>query len=342
MKFKGLSDFDHQSAEKIAVIIINLGTPEAPTPKALRKYLKQFLSDHRVVEIPRLVWWFILNVIILNTRPKRSAKLYQSVWSERGSPLMMHTEDQAIALQKEFIKTPSTPAILVQFAMRYGSPSISQVIEKAQSEGAQKILFLPLYPQYSGATTGSTFDAIAEHFNQCRWVPNHRFVASYHDDDHYIQACADKISDYWQAKGKPEKLIFSYHGIPQHFFDAGDPYYCHCQKTTRLIAEKLSLPESFFQTTFQSRFGKAKWLEPYTDATLKSLPQQDITRVDVFCPGFSADCLETLEEIAVENQGYFIAAGGKEFRYISALNSDRGHIDALSNIVKKQLQGWLN
>lgn len=344
MRFSGQSDFDHRRKDKIGVLITNLGTPEAPTAKALRPYLKQFLSDPRVVEIPKLVWWCILNGIILNTRPKKSAKLYESVWTERGSPLLSHTQDQAKAIAAYLASSITAPAneqLIVKYAMRYGQPSIDQMIDELQLEGASKIVVLPLYPQYSGATNGSTFDAIGAIFRKTRWIPDFRFISSYHDDAHYINACAEKITSHWQANGKADKLLLSYHGVPRRYLESGDPYFCQCHKTSRLIAAKLGVDKDQIITTFQSRFGKAEWLKPYTDATLKALPKQGVESIDVFCPGFSADCLETLEEIAVENKGYFMAAGGKTYHYIAALNSDPSHILALSELIKRNISDWL-
>ena len=344
MRFSGQEDFNHRRQDKIGVLVTNLGTPEAATGKALKKYLKQFLSDPRVVEIPRLLWWLILNGIILNIRPKRSAKLYETVWTERGSPLLFHTQDQADAIAKQLAEQNSHSEmdnVIVRFAMRYGQPSIESVMEEMQREGASKIVVLPLYPQYSGATTGSTFDAIAHLFTKTRWVPHFRFIGSYHDDDNYINACVEKIKAHWQRNGRSEKLLLSYHGVPKSYLEAGDPYHCHCHKTSRLIAEKLELNKEQCITTFQSRFGKAEWLRPYTDATLKQLASDGTKSIDVFCPGFSADCLETIEEIAEENREYFMENGGESYHYITALNSEPLHIDTLTKIIQRNIQDWL-
>lgn len=351
MRFSGQDQFDHRNPDKIGIVISNLGTPEAPTAKALRPYLKQFLSDRRVVEIPRPIWWLILNGIILNTRPKKSAKLYESVWTDRGSPLLYHTQDQASAIQKQLTHTLNETSqldksvseqIIVKYAMRYGQPSIESTIEQLQNEGANKILVLPLYPQYSAATGGSTFDAVAGLFKGTRWIPDFRFISSYHDDENYINACAEKITEHWQQHGKADKLLLSYHGVPRRYLEGGDPYHCQCHKSSRLIAEKLGLNKDQYISTFQSRFGKAEWLRPYTDATLKELPRQGVKSVDVFCPGFSSDCLETLEEIAVENKAYFLQAGGEGYHYITALNSEANHINALSHLIIRNIQDWLN
>lgn len=339
MKYKGSPSFSHEQEDKIGVLITNLGTPAAPTTGALRRYLHQFLSDPRVVEAPRALWWFILNGIILRIRPARSAKAYRSVWTDRGSPLLLHTQDQEEALAERLAEQLGND-ILVRFAMRYGEPSIDSGINHLLEEGARKLLVLPLYPQYSASTTGSTFDALARDFMQRRWLPELRFVTGYQDFPPYIRACAVQIQNYWKEHGKPDLILFSYHGVPQRYLHAGDPYYCHCEKTSRLLATELGLGEGEFLTTYQSRFGREPWLQPYTDETLKSLPPDGIRSVHVFCPGFSADCLETLEEIAVENRDYFLGAGGESYHYIPALNAQPHHIDALAQLVTTNLAGW--
>ncbi|WP_020408207.1 ferrochelatase [Hahella ganghwensis] len=357
MKYRSSSAFKHNQADKIGVLITNLGTPDAPTPKALRKYLAEFLSDPRVVEIPRLIWLMILHGIILRVRPAKSAKAYQSVWSDNGSPLLVHTQEQAHALQNYFqseesdfqrtkehteCKTQKTADsnILVDFAMRYGTPSITDTIESMLSRGVRKLLVVPLYPQYSATTTASTFDAIAKDFKERRWLPDLRFVTHYHDHDAFITAACKRIQEYWDQHGRADRLILSFHGIPKRNLLEGDPYYCECQKTSRLMIEKLGVDPETVMTTFQSRFGKQEWLKPYTDETLRSLPAKGVKSVQVFCPGFSADCLETIEEIAVENRDYFLEAGGESYDYISALNAREDHIAALAEIIRENLQGW--
>ncbi len=341
MKYTGSQNFDHSQPPRVGVLLTNLGTPDAPEKKAVRKYLKQFLWDPRVVEIPRPAWWLILNGIILRLRPSRSAASYRKVWTDRGSPLMFHTRDQAEALRAHMAKRHGEQ-LIVDFAMRYGSPDIAGAVQGLLQQGVSKLLVLPLYPQYSGATTGSTFDALAADFTRRRWLPEFRFVAQYHDHPAYIEAVAESIQRYRAQHGSADTLVFSYHGEPRRYLDQGDPYHCQCHKTTRLIAERLGLQESEYITTFQSRFGKAEWLKPYTDATLKALPGQGVKSVQVVCPGFAADCLETLEEIDEENRDYFIAAGGDNFSYIPCLNSEPGHISALASIIEEQLAGWLS
>ncbi|MEM8661363.1 MAG: ferrochelatase, partial [Pseudomonadota bacterium] len=339
MKYTGSEQFDHGQAAKIGVLLINLGTPEAPNKKALKKYLRQFLWDPRVVEIPRWAWWLILHGIILRIRPARSAEAYSKVWTERGSPLMYHTEDQTQALRTEMQKRFGDQ-IVIEFAMRYGSPDIAGTLEDMLDKGVRRLLVFPLYPQYAGATTGSAFDALAIEGRQLRWLPEMRFVNQYHDHPAYIEAICDSIHQYRAQHGNADKLLFSYHGEPRRYLDQGDPYHCQCHKTTRLVAQRLGLGEGEYMTTFQSRFGRAEWLQPYTDATLKALPEQGIKSVQVICPGFASDCLETIEEIDEENRDYFMASGGERFDYIPCLNADHRHIMALSTIIEQQLDGW--
>ena len=339
MKYLSNTAFTHNQADKIGVLVTNLGTPEAPTKQALRPYLKQFLSDPRVVEIPRLLWWLILNGVILNIRPKRSAHAYSTVWSEQGSPLMVHTQNQADAIRSR-CEQEWGDKVIVEFAMRYGEPSVANTIQRMQENGVRKLLVLPLYPQYCASTTGSTFDAIADLFKATRWLPDFQFISHYHDNADYIQAVADKIRAHWQANGKAQKLIFTYHGIPKRYLLNGDPYHCECYKTSRLLAENLKLSKGEYMTTFQSRFGREEWLKPYTDHTLKSLPEQGVKSVQMVCPGFSSDCLETIEEIGVENRDYFLEAGGERYEYIEALNSDPQHIDMLFGLITSHLANW--
>lgn len=339
MHYKGASHFRHDQRERLGILVTNLGTPDAPTPSALRRYLGEFLSDPRVVEVPRLIWWLILHGVILRIRPRRSAAAYRKVWQPEGSPLLTHTAKQCEGLRKA-LQAKYGHDVVVAFAMRYGNPSISRVLDQLQDEGVRKLLVLPLYPQYSASTSASTFDAIAEDFARRRWLPDFRFISHYPDYPPYIEAMAAHIERHWQEHGRHRMLILSYHGIPRKYLTKGDPYHCECHKTSRLLAARLGLGEDQYATTFQSRFGREEWLKPYTDDTLKSLPGKGISSVDVFCPGFSADCLETIEEIDEENRGYFMAAGGEAFSYIPALNATPGHIDALVKLVEENLQGW--
>lgn len=339
MQFRGTSNFQHDQPARVGVLITNLGTPDAPTPKALRRYLRQFLSDPRVVEFPRFLWWFILNGVILVIRPKRSAKAYAGVWRERGSPLLFHTQDQCNALRQRLTEQYGDN-IVVEFAMRYGNPAISPALQRLQEQGARKLVVLPLYPQYSGSTSASTFDALADDFRRRRWLPDLRFIMQYHDFPPYINAMAERIERHWAEHGRTEKLIFSFHGIPKRYFLAGDPYHCQCHKTSRLLAERLQLKADEWMLAFQSLFGREEWLKPYLENTLKEMPAAGVKSVQVFCPGFSADCLETIEEVGEENRGYFLEAGGERYEYISALNDEPAHIDALTQLINDQLQGW--
>jgi ferrochelatase len=332
MKYQGNAAFTHDQADKIGVLITNLGTPDAPKPKQLKTYLREFLSDPRVVEVPRVIWWCILNLVILNIRPRRSAKAYQTVWTERGSPLMFHTQDQATALS-ERLQTKYGKQVQVEFAMRYGSPSVDSVITKMLDSGVRKLVVLPLYPQYCASTSGSTFDAVAASLAKRRWMPELQFITHYHDNSAYIQAVADSIRAHWQNNPQAEKLVFSYHGIPKRYLMNGDPYHCECHKTSRLIAENLGLHKDQYFTSFQSRFGREEWLTPYTDHSLKDFAAKGIKSVQVVCPGFSADCLETIEEIGIENRDYFLEAGGESYQYIPALNADSQHISALESVL---------
>jgi ferrochelatase len=339
MKYRSQEAFTHAQADKVGVLISNLGTPEAPTKQALRPYLKQFLSDPRVVEVPKAIWWFILNGIILNIRPKRSAQAYKTVWTEEGSPLLTHTKHQAEGLAKRFEEAHGDN-VIVDFAMRYGEPSVSTAVENLLAQGARKIILLPLYPQYCASTTGSTFDALAHDFTKRRWLPDFRFVSHYHDHPEFIQCMADKIQQHWDAHGRADKLVFSYHGIPKRYLTNGDPYHCECHKTSRLIAQALGITGEEYMTTFQSRFGREEWLKPYTDETLKALPDQGVKSLQVVCPGFSSDCLETIEEIGEENREYFMESGGERYEYITCLNSDDAHLDMLFNLLESNMQGW--
>lgn len=341
MKYKGNPDYKHDTPACTGVLITNLGTPDAPTPAALRKYLGEFLSDPRVIETPKLIWWFVLHCIILRIRPRRSAEAYEKVWTENGSPLLDISIKQADKIQTELSKRVDGP-IKVELAMRYGNPSIESGLEKLRDANAKRILIFPLYPQYSAATTASTFDAVADVLKKWRLIPEIRMINHYHDNADYINALANSIKQYWQNNFKPEKLLFSFHGLPKDYFLAGDPYHCECYKTARLVAERLELNDDEWQLTFQSRFGPREWLQPYTDITLKELATNGIKSVQIVCPGFSADCLETIEEIDMQNRDFFTEAGGEEFSYIPALNDSAEHIDVLSKIIQTHCKGWQN
>jgi protoporphyrin/coproporphyrin ferrochelatase len=338
-RYLGEPDYRHGAQASTGVLLVNLGTPDAPTPSALRRYLAQFLWDPRVIEWPRPLWWLILHGIILNIRPARSAKLYQKVWTEEGSPLLVISRQQARALQTELSKRFSGP-VNVALAMRYGSPSIAAGLNELRRKGMRRLLVLPLYPQYSATTTGSTFDAVASELKTWRWLPEPRFVNHYAWDADYIEAIATRIRQHWAIHGRGERLLFSFHGIPKRCLLNGDPYHCECHQTARLVAQSLGLKEGSWQVCFQSRFGREEWLKPYTDDVLSDLAANGVKSVDICCPGFAADCLETLEEIAVQSRGLFIEAGGERLNYIPALNDMPEHIRALTAIVMRYTQGW--
>jgi protoporphyrin/coproporphyrin ferrochelatase len=335
------SIYRHGSPSKTGVLLINLGTPEAPTAQALRPYLKQFLSDRRVIEMPRLLWWPILHGFILPFRPKRSAEKYAKIWMPEGSPLRVHTERQT-ELLREALQARTKSDLIVEYAMNIGSPSIADVLGKMHAQNCERILVIPLFPQYSSSSTASAMDNTFAVLKKIRNLPEVRVVKQYHDHPGYITALAQNVRDYWDQHGQPDKLIISFHGVPRKNLDKGDPYHCLCQKTGRLLAEALALNADQYQVCFQSRFGGAKWLTPYTDVTLKQLAKEQTRRVDVVCPGFVSDCLETLEEIAIEAKETFITAGGKEFHYIPCLNERNDWIEALADIANTHLQGWLN
>lgn len=341
MTYNVQTDFDHNQQPAIGILLTNLGTPDAPTIAAVRAYLKEFLSDPRVVEQPRWLWWLVLNGVILNIRPAKSAAAYGKVWSDDGSPLLAISKRQRDKLEETLqqrLSGKQTAPVHIELAMRYGNPSIRAGMEALRAKNCRKLIVLPLYPQYSATTSGSTFDAVAEVLCNWRRVPALNFIDAYHDDPAYIDALAASVRTYWQKYGQSERLLMSFHGIPERYFKAGDPYPCHCQKTARLLREKLGLSEEQAHISFQSRFGREPWMQPYTDATLKQWGKDGVNSVDVICPGFSADCLETLEEVALENRDYFLEAGGSQYRYIPALNDSDAHIEALARLLAAQLR----
>jgi ferrochelatase len=329
MKFIGEENFKHQNRQKIGILICNLGTPESYQTKDVRKFLRQFLSDGRVIEIPKIIWWFILNGIILTLRPSKSAKLYKSVWTKEGSPLLVFSKKLI-----EKLKLVTNDDCEVDLAMRYGNPNMEEALLSLKNKNCRKLIVLPMFPQYSGTTTGSIFDEVTRVLSKWRWVPSLNFINSYHDNDYYINALADSISTHLQ-KNSPQKIIFTYHGIPKRNFDLGDPYQCYCQKTTRLVAEKLNLKEDGYMTTFQSRFGPAEWLKPYTSDTMEELPKKGIKNILVVAPAFSVDCLETIEEIDEENKEIFLNSGGQNFTYVPCLNDSDGHVNFLKQLIDK-------
>jgi protoporphyrin/coproporphyrin ferrochelatase len=338
MTYRQEPAYQHGSAPRTAVLLVNLGTPEAPTAPALRRYLAEFLSDPRVVEIPRLLWWPILHGIILRTRPARSAAKYASVWMPEGSPLAVWTARQAELLGQTLLSRGHR--VIVRQAMRYGQPAVAATLDALRAEGVTRVLILPLYPQYAAATTASVSDAVLAWAVTARRMPELRFVGEYHDHPGYIDALAAQVREYWAVHGRAERLVLSFHGVPQRSLLLGDPYHCQCLKTARLLAERLALPPGHMLVTFQSRFGKARWLEPYTEPTLRELAAGGVKSVDVMCPGFAGDCLETLEEIAQEAREAYLEAGGERFSYIPCLNDRADWIDALASVAEQHLQGW--
>jgi len=340
MRFRPEPAHAHGTAVvRTAVLLVNLGTPDAPTASAVRRYLREFLSDPRVVEIPRLIWWCILNGIILPIRSAKSAAKYATIWAKDGSPLKMHTERQAKLLQGLLGEQGHQP--VVTYAMRYGNPSLPAVLDRLKADGVGRILVLPLYPQYSGTTTASGTDAIGAWAATIRHQPELRFIRNYHDHPAYIAALAARVKDVWNAEGRypGTPLVLSFHGVPKRTLMLGDPYHCECQKTGRLLGEALGLGKDELVISFQSRFGKAEWLGPYTTTVLEQIGRKG-GGVDIFCPGFPADCLETLEEIAVEGKQTFLGAGGKDYRFIPCLNEHPAWIKALAAISLEHLQGW--
>ena len=341
MSFRPESALPHGTPQRSAVVLVNLGTPDAPTAPALRRYLREFLSDTRVVEIPRALWWLILHGVILRVRPAKSAAKYAGIWMAEGSPLAVWTAKQAKLLQGYLgERGPTPPGFLVRHAMRYGNPSIASVLDALKADNVTRILVLPLYPQYAAATTASVNDAVMAWMRTQRRQPELRFVNHYHDDAGYIEALVQRVRGHWQMHGRGQRLVLSFHGVPERSLQLGDPYHCECHVTARLLGERLGLAKGELLVTFQSRFGKAKWLTPYTEPTLIALAGQGIRHVDVMCPGFTADCLETLEEIDQEARAAYLAAGGQVFNYIACLNDQHEWIAALAAIAQRHLQGW--
>ncbi len=328
----------HARPPRAGLLLVNLGTPEAPTPKALRRYLKEFLGDPRVVEVPRPIWWLILNGIILPFRAPRSARAYQRVWTEHGSPLLVQSRQLADSVQDKLGQT--MPRVRVMLAMNYGQPSIDSAVDRLRAENIQRLLVLPLYPQYSATTTASVFDRVTRSLSRLRWLPELRFINDYCNEPSWLDAIANSVKSFQARHGKPDRLLFSFHGIPKRNLISGDPYYCQCQASARQIVSRLDLDDKHWQISFQSRLGKAEWLKPYTDKTLAQMAADGVGKVQVICPGFSIDCLETLEEIAMENREEFLEAGGESLDYIPCLNNDPVHVGLLAELARKQGQGW--
>ncbi|MEO6969208.1 MAG: ferrochelatase [Rhodanobacteraceae bacterium] len=341
-RYIGLEDHSHDhaaDAPRIAVLLVNLGTPTAPTATAVRRYLAEFLADPRVVELPRPLWWLILHGYVLRVRPRHSAEAYAKIWSNAGSPLAVNSAQLAAAVQTEIVRHAAGP-ISVALAMRYGGPSIGETIVDLQNQGVRRVLLLPLYPQYSGAATGAVLDALAGTIKSLRWPPEFRVVNDYHDDAGYLAALAASVTAHWADHGRAQKLLLSFHGLPERSVREGDPYFAQCHATARRLREALGVNDDDMIVAFQSRVGTQKWLQPYTDEVIGALPRQGIKDLDVLCPGFAVDCLETLEEIALRYRALFLTHGGERFHYIPALNASTAHASALAQLALRHMQGW--
>jgi ferrochelatase len=336
--FIGSAGHVHGGDERGAILLVNLGTPDAAEPAAIRRYLAEFLADPRVIELPRALWLPLLYGVILPFRARRSAHAYQRIWRDDGSPLRHYSQGLANGLQQALAAAGLT--VEVHLAMRYGSPSIAATLEGLRLRGLRRLLVLPLYPQYSATTTASVFDAVGATLARWRWAPELRTISDYYREPTWLEAVAASVRAHWQTHGRGERLLFSFHGIPQRYFRAGDPYYCQCLYSAREIAARLGLADAEWQVAFQSRVGREAWLQPYTDVTLLALARSGTRRVDVVCPGFAVDCLETLEEIAMQNAEAFRDAGGEQLSYVAALNDDAAHVSALAGLVRRHGAGW--
>jgi ferrochelatase len=339
MRYLSSPDFQHASAERIGVLLVNSGTPEAPTAPAVRRFLRRFLADPRVVELPRALWLPILYGAVLPLRPARIARKYRRIWSEAGSPLRDLSERLRTALTATLAQHVLAP-LSVELGMLYSPPSVREALGRLRFSGAQRILVVPLFPQYCGATTGAVYDQVSEELRRWRWLPELRFIAEYHDHPGYIEALRASVAEHWSREGRSAHLLMSFHGIPERYFREGDPYFCKCQKTARLLADELLLRDSEWSVAFQSRFGPSGWLKPYTREVLGAMPARGTRSVAVVCPGFAVDCLETLEEIAIENRELFMRAGGERFDYVAALNARASHAQCLTELIVEHCQGW--
>jgi len=346
MAYRPEPAFAHDRTAKVGVLLVNLGTPDAPTASAVRRYLGEFLADPRVIEIPSLAWRPLLHGVVLRTRPAKSAARYARIWTPDGSPLAVHANKQKVLLSGylgQRLKSLGLAAdgIVVEQAMRYGTPSIGSALERLRGAHCERILVVPLYPQYAASTTGSAIDAVGAHLARARRIPGLRFIDTFHDDPGYIAALAAVVNDYWTRHGQPEHLVLSFHGVPRRSLARGDPYHCYCQATARLLVRELGLEAAQWTLAFQSRFGRGRWLESYTADVLTKLGKARLRRVDVFAPGFVADCLETLEELAIEGKRIYQAAGGGEYDVLPCLNEHPRWIAALADLVLANLSGWL-
>lgn len=328
-------------APRTALLLVNLGTPAAPTTDAVTEYLAEFLSDPRVVELPRWLWWPVLHGYILRTRPRRSAEAYAKVWRDDGSPLLVFSEQLAAAVRAEMEhRAKGKGKVEVALAMTYGEPSVLAALETLLARGVRRVVALPLFPQYSATSTGAALDAVTRALQKLRWPPELRTIGDYHDDPGYLAALAASVQAHWSKNGRGDKLLLSFHGIPQSYAEAGDPYPDQCHATARRLGDALCLAEDELLVTFQSRLGRQPWLRPYTDEIIEQLARQDVATLDVLCPGFAVDCLETLEEVALRYRATFLTNGGKQFRYIPALNAGSAHATALAGVAMRHLAGW--
>ncbi|HET7197053.1 MAG TPA: ferrochelatase [Burkholderiales bacterium] len=339
MRYESSPDFQHDSAERIGILLVNSGTPQAPTAPAVRRFLRRFLSDPRVVELPRVLWLPLLYGVVLPLRPARVARKYRKIWTEAGSPLLDLSQRLRDELSAALARRLLAP-LSVELGMLYSPPSVREALARLRASGAQRILVLPLFPQYCGATTGAVYDSVSAELRRWRWLPELRFVAEYHDHPGYIEALRASVVDHWQREGRTPHLLMSFHGIPERNFHRGDPYFCKCQKTARLLADELMLRDNEWSAAFQSRFGAAGWLKPYTREVLEAMPGRGVRAVTLVCPGFAVDCLETLEEIDIENRAAFMRAGGERFQYVPALNAGASHAHCLTDLVEEHCQGW--
>ncbi|HEY8507634.1 MAG TPA: ferrochelatase [Steroidobacteraceae bacterium] len=342
MRYISSPDFRHDGAERIGVLLVNSGTPASTSPRDVRRFLAGLLGDPRVVELPRALWLPILYGFILPFRPRQSARKYEKIWTPEGSPLLVISEQLRTALRARLAQHLLAP-FTIELGMLYGGgPSVLEGLTKLREAGAQRVLILPLFPQYCGATTGAVYDHVGRELRRWRWLPELRYIAEYHDEPGYIDALRASVQQHWEAHGRTRHLLISFHGIPERYFHKGDPYFCKCQKTARLLADELMLREGEWSVSFQSRFGRATWLKPYTIELVAELAERGVQELTVICPGFAIDCLETLEEIGMENRDAFLAAGGRRFQYVPALNARDEHVRFLADLISRHCQGWTN
>ena len=340
MRYISSPEFHREGAERIGILLVNSGTPASPEPADVRHFLAGLLGDPRVVELPRWLWLPFLHGAILPFRSRRSAHKYRKIWSERGAPLLDLSERLRAELTTTLAQRMLAPLSLELGMMYGGEPSVPNALKRLRESGAQRILIVPLFPQYCGASTGAAYDQVSAELRRWRWLPELRFVAEYHDYPGYIEALRASVAQHWEGHGRTQHLLMSFHGIPERSFHKGDPYFCKCQKTARLLADELMLQESDWTVSFQSRFGPDKWLRPYTSTVLEELASRGTRQVTVVCPGFAVDCLETLEEIDMENRTRFLAAGGERFQYVPALNARTEHARFLADLIAQHCQGW--